>query len=152
MLYGNIHHKESYAFLPEKLQACFRYFAEQDLASRDKGSYEIDGKKFFVNLVNYETTDREKRFWEAHREYLDVHVLLTGQERIDMAFIENMKTGEFVPKDDFLPMEGPMQGSVDLLRQGDFLICWPEDAHRTAVCVKEPVTIKKAIFKVRIAD
>ena len=33
---------------------------------------------------------------------------------------------------------------------GDFLICYPEDGHRTAVAVKEPEKIKKAIFKVRI--
>ena len=37
-----------------------------------------------------------------------------------------------------------------ILREGDFLICYPSDGHRTAVQVGEPETIKKAIFKVKI--
>ena len=69
-----------------------------------------------------------------------------------MAFIENMQLKEFVDKDDFLPMDGEAQASVDLLHKGDFLICWPEDAHRTAVEVNGVNRIKKAIFKVRIED
>ena len=37
------------------------------------------------------------------------------------------------------------------METGDFLVCYPEDAHRTAVAVDgKPETVKKAIFKVRI--
>ena len=36
------------------------------------------------------------------------------------------------------------------LKSGDFLICYPEDAHMTAVKVKDEKVIKKAIFKVII--
>ena len=152
MLYGNIKHKKNYESLPEKLQACFKYFEENDLAARETGSYPIQGEDFFVNIVSYETTTRENRFWEAHKKYFDVHILLSGEERIDMAFIENMQLKEFVDKDDFLPMDGEAQASVDLLHKGDFLICWAEDAHRTAVEVNGVNRIKKAIFKVRIED
>ena len=44
-------------------------------------------------------------------------------------------------------MEGEKNASV-VLREGDFLVCYPSDGHRTAVQVEEPETIKKAIFKV----
>ena len=47
-------------------------------------------------------------------------------------------------------MEGEKNASV-VLTDGDFLVCYPSDGHRTAVCVGEkPETIKKAIFKVKI--
>ena len=52
-------------------------------------------------------------------------------------------------KDDFLPLEGEKNSQV-ILTEGDFLLCYPKDAHRTAVQVKEPVMIKKAIFKIKI--
>ena len=52
-------------------------------------------------------------------------------------------------KDDFLPLEGEKKASV-ILQDGDFLICYPSDGHRTAVAVDGPETIKKAIFKVLI--
>ena len=72
-----------------------------------------------------------------------------GTEQIDLNFIQNMELKDFVEKDDFLPMEGEKNASA-ILREGDFLICYPSDGHRTAVQVGEPETIKKAIFKVKI--
>lgn len=149
MIFGNIQNLEEYPFLEEQIQECFAYAKEHDLASYEKGSHEIDGERLFVNVVEYTTTTASERFWEAHRQYLDLHLMLHGTEQIDLNFIENMDLKEFVEKDDFLPMEGEKNGSV-ILRDGDFLICYPSDGHRTAVAVDEPEAIKKAIFKIRI--
>lgn len=149
MIYGNTAQLRDYEFLDEQLKECFAYVKDHDLSSFEKGSYVIDGERLFVNIVEYTTTTAEDRFWEAHKKYLDVHVMLHGTEQIDIGFIQNMEQKEFVEKDDFLPLEGEKSGTV-ILRDGDFLICWPGDGHRTAVAAEEPETIKKAIFKVRI--
>lgn len=149
MIFGNIQNLEEYPFLEEQIKECFAYAKEHDLASYEKGSHEIDGESLFVNVVEYTTTTASERFWEAHRQYLDLHLMLHGTEQIDLNFIENMDLKEFVEKDDFLPMEGEKNSSV-ILRDGDFLICYPSDGHRTAVAVDEPEAIKKAIFKIRI--
>ena len=53
-------------------------------------------------------------------------------------------------KDDFLPLDGDKNCSV-ILHDKDFLICFPNDAHRTAIQVNQPETIKKAIFKIQIS-
>lgn len=150
MIFGNIKNIEEFAYLEEQIKECFEYAKTHDLASYEKGSHEIDGERLFVNIVEYETTTPEKRFWEAHKNYLDVHFMLHGTEQIDLNFIQNMELKEFVAKDDFLPMEGEKNASV-VLTDGDFLVCYPSDGHRTAVCVGEKSeTIKKAIFKVKI--
>lgn len=149
MIFGNIQNLEEYPFLEEQIKECFAYAKEHDLASYEKGSHKIDGERLFVNVVEYTTTTASERFWEAHRQYLDLHLILHGTEQIDLNFIENMDLKEFVEKDDFLPMEGEKNSSV-ILRDGDFLICYPSDGHRTAVAVDEPEAIKKAIFKIRI--
>ena len=149
MIFGNINNLEEFPFLEEQVKECFEYAKEHNLASFEKGSHEIDGERLFVNIVEYTTTAAKERFWEAHRKYLDVHVMLHGTEQIDLNFIQNMDVKEFVEKDDFLPMDGEKNSSV-VLRDGDFLICYPSDGHRTAGAVEEPEKIKKAIFKVRI--
>ncbi len=77
--------------------------------------------------------------------------MLRGEEQIDVNFIGNMHLEEYVKKDDFLPMEGEKNGSV-VLRPGDFLVCYPNDGHRTGVAAEKPVLLKKAIFKVRIGQ
>ena len=99
--------------------------------------------------MEYETVEAEKRFWEAHKDYLDIHLMLDGAEQIDLNFIQNMDVKDYVPEEDFLPMEGGKNGSV-VLGKGDFLICYPSDAHRTAVAVDGSEKIKKAIFKLQI--
>lgn len=149
MIFGNIQNLGEYPFLEEQIKECFNYAKEHDLMSYEKGSHEIDGDRLFVNVVEYTTTTDEERFWEAHRQYLDLHLMLRGTEQIDLNFIQNMDVKEFVEKDDFLPMDGEKNSSV-ILRDGDFLICYPSDGHRTAVAVDGPETIKKAIFKIRI--
>ena len=149
MIFGNIHNLKEVPFLEEKVKECFEYAKNHNLVSYEEGSHEIDGERLFVNIVEYTTTKPEERFWEAHKNYLDVHVMLQGTEQIDLNFIQNMDVKEFVEKDDFLPMDGDKNSSV-ILRDGDFLICYPSDGHRTAVAVQEPEKIKKEIFKVRI--
>lgn len=150
MIFGNVNHLEEYPFLENQIKECFQYAKEHGLAEFETGSYEIDGQRLFVNIVEYETVKAEKRFWEAHKNYLDIHLMLDGTEQIDLNFIQNMELKEYVEKDDFLPMNGEKNSSV-ILKNGDFLICYPSDGHRTAVAAGKSRNIKKAIFKVRIA-
>lgn len=149
MIFGNIENLNEYSFLEAKVAECFAYAKEHDLKNFEKGSHTIDGERFFVNIVEYETTTPENRFWEAHKKYLDVHLMLNGEEQIDLNFLQNMDVKAFVEKDDFVPMDGEKNSSV-ILRNGDFLICYPQDGHRTAVRVQESQKVKKAIFKVLI--
>ena len=148
MVFGNLDHIEEFSFLEEEIKECFDYARTHDLASFERGSHEIDGEGLFVNIVEYTTTVPEERFWEAHKKYLDVHLMLSGTEQIDLNFIQNMEKKEFVEKNDFLPLEGEKNSFVQL-KKGDFLVCYPSDGHRTAVAVKGPERIKKAIFKVK---
>lgn len=149
MIFGNLNHREEFSFLNDEVKACFAYAKEHDLISYEKGTYKINGDDFFVNVVEYTTTAAENRFWEAHKAYIDVHVVLEGNEQIDLNFTDKMELKEYVQEDDFLPMEGEKCASV-ILKPGDFLICYPNDAHRTAVAVAEPEAVKKVIFKVKI--
>lgn len=149
MIFGNLRHLEEFTFLDERIKECMAFTEKNNLLNFEKGSYTIEGDDLFVNVVEYETTAAENRFWEAHRQYLDVHVLLDGTEQIDLNFIQNMKLGPYVEADDFLPMDGEKNASV-ILKKDDFLICYPGDGHRTAVAPREPGPVKKAIFKVRI--
>ena len=150
MVFGNISDLKDYSWLEEGVRKAFAYAQTHDLLSYEKGRHDIDGDDLYVNIVEYETTTPENRFWEAHKQYLDLHLMLRGPEQIDVNFIQNMEQKEYVPKDDFLPLFGDRNSCV-VLNAGDFLLAYPADAHRTAVAVDGPVVIKKAIFKIKIA-
>ena len=76
-------------------------------------------------------------------------VLRRYQAAAQVPSLASDQQGEYVEKDDFLPLEGEKNGSV-ILEPGDFLVCCPYDGHRTAVAAGQPEDIRKAIFKVRI--
>lgn len=149
MIFGNIKHIKNYPNLSKDLLRCFKYANENDLNSYEKGTYTIDGKDIFVNIVEYETYEKEERFWEAHKKYIDIHLMIDGCERIDLNFIEQLTQKDYEEESDFLPLEGENNGYVEL-RKGDFLVCYPEDAHMTAIKVNEKEYAKKAIFKIII--
>lgn len=149
MIFGNYKNLEDYDFLDSKIKKCFEFAKANDLLSFENGSYPIEGEDLFVNIVEFTTTNVESRFWEAHKKYLDFHQVLSGSEQIDLNFIENLKEESYTEKDDFVKLEGEKNSSV-ILRPGDFLICYPADGHRTAIALKEPSKVKKAIFKIRI--
>ncbi|AEB75332.1 YhcH/YjgK/YiaL family protein [Clostridium botulinum] len=149
MIYGNLTNRESFKYLPKAILRAFDYALNNDIENFNPGSYEIDSDKIFVNVVQYDTKDIKERFWEAHKKYLDMHVVFKGNERININFIDNLKQLEYVDKDDFLPLEGEFKSSV-ILNKNDFLICYPEDAHMTALKVDESENVKKAIFKISL--
>jgi len=149
MIFGNIKDKERYNFLDERIRECFKYEIENNLNKFNTGSYKIDGDKVFVNIVSYNTVDKGERFWEAHKKYIDIHLMLDGEEKILLNHIDNLEKKPYQEDEDYLPLEGE-EASMVTLEAGDFLICYPEDAHMTAVKVKNEKNIKKAIFKVII--
>lgn len=149
MIFGNIKNKEKYNFIDKRILECFKYTIENDLKNFDTGCYKIDGDNIFVNIVSYKTVEKEERFWEAHKKYIDVHLMLEGKEKILINQIHNLEEKPYQEEGDFLPLEGEEAAMVSL-DAGDFLICYPEDAHMTAVKVKDKQVIKKAIFKVII--
>ena len=80
MIFGNIDQLEEFPYLEEAVKECFEYVKSNDILSYERGCHEIDGDRLFVNVVEYTTTTPEERFWEAHKNYLDIHVMLKGTE------------------------------------------------------------------------
>ena len=149
MIFGRIEDREHIEFLPPSVLQCFDCCQSGKLGELEKGSHEISGENIFVNIVEYETGARAEKAWEAHRAYLDIHVMLKGEEIIDVNFIGRMKQGIFEPDSDYLPLEGKASAAVHC-RPMDFLICFPEDGHKPGIQTETPQMIRKAIFKVRL--
>lgn len=146
MIYGHVEDSMTDTLSSDML-ACLKMAALFETGN--PGSYPIDGDRVFVNIVEYPTVEEADRFWEAHRSYLDLHLMLEGEERIALGRTEIMEQKDYVEADDFLPVDGEACASV-ILRPGDFLVCYPEDAHMTALKADESIKIRKAIFKIRI--
>ena len=149
MIYGSIYDKRTYAFLPSRLIEALAFARSHDFAALPTGTKKIAGDDIYVNIARYTTGAAAEKIWEAHRTYIDIHVLAEGTEKIDVSLIERMQTHPYEEDKDYVPADGAVTQTT-IMRPGDFLICYPEDVHRSGVKVDEAAPLKKGIFKVRV--
>ena len=95
-----------------------------------------------------ETVPEEESFFEAHRLYLDIHLMLSGTERVEIAVPGTLAPLRSEPENDFYAYTGVGRSLV--LSPNEFLVVFPNDAHRIKMRVDGPETVSKAVFKVKI--
>jgi len=119
-----------------------------DVSNYQKGKFDILGDVFFGIGLEYITKNETECLWEAHKKYLDIHLILEGEERINIAETESMKqTMEFDYKNDYQLFEGKKQQSI-VIKKGEFLALYPNECHKTAVKIDQKSSVKKIVFKI----
>ncbi len=106
---------------------------------------------FFYNVQEYETKVDFKRHFESHLKYVDIQMLVSGEEYLQVVDINRLQVE--TPYDEskerilYHPMEN---GCSTLLRPGSAIILYPKDAHRTIACRNTCCKVKKIVGKVLI--
>lgn len=150
MIVNHIYNVNSYKGLNEKFDKAFEYIQNTNFEKLEPGFYEIEGEELFLNLVEYETKGIEDRVWESHKRYIDIQVIIEGHEFIGYELFERLKIKEdYNEQDDIYFLEGSLQSKVKL-EKGDFIICYPQDAHMAGIMVNGREKVKKAVFKVKL--
>lgn len=117
-----------------------------------KGRVEIDGDDLYVNISEYETKPRSEGKYEFHQKYIDVQVLLAGQEELDVSHDPNLELT--MPydedKDCGLCSRGTQNAPATLrLAPGRFAVLFPQDLHQPCIAANDkPSKVKKAVFKI----
>ena len=75
---------------------------------------ELDGDRVYCTRFTYETIPLEEGFFEAHRRYLDIHLMLQGEERVDVAHPDGLTLTESREDGDFYAYQGKEDHSVVL--------------------------------------
>lgn len=150
MIVDCISNYELYKGLDVKVDKAIDYIRNMRFQQLNIGMHEVDGEKLFFNLIEYETKEEEERFWESHKKYIDVHYILDGEEFVGYEHFERMTIKEdYNEPDDYYLLKGKLQTKVKL-QKGDFMICYPQDVHMTAIKVTEKQMVRKVVFKVKI--
>ena len=127
-----------------------KQIAEFNLKDYKKGKFDINDETFFGIGLEYNTKRESECLWEAHKEYLDIHFILEGEEVINISDISNMrKTMEFDNENDYQLFEGNKDHCV-YLKKGDFLVLYPNECHQTAVQLDDVCFVKKIVFKIKL--
>ena len=127
----------------------FDYVKEHDLLHAPLGRIEVDGDRLFINNVEADLTDAATQLLEAHREYIDVHVVLDGEEHFGwrpLADCAAVRQSYDPAADCVLYADRP--SSWLTLRPGQAAIVFPEDPHAPVVGEGR---VRKLIGKIKLA-
>ena len=145
MIIDTLDNLKNYIALNKGFVVVADYLSTHNLEEMQCGRYEIEGNNIYFNLQEYETKPVQKL--EAHKKYIDIQIVIKGEEYMGYTNINNTKVVEEYNREKDVMF---LEGKVDKLKADNktFLIFYPNDAHMPALCEKSPQKVKKAIFKI----
>jgi len=122
---------------------------QYDLPELALGRHEIDGEKIFMDVMMLTTGLAETRRAELHQEYADIHLLISGEERIDYSMPGDWQSE--LPYDEVQDLQ-----LLDIHRHrqtltmfpGMYAIFFPHEPHQIGCQLNAPMLIKIAVMKV----
>lgn len=149
MIYTKRKFLHRYLGISSNLDAAIRYLFNADLTQLQKGRNEIDGNEVFVNRFDYQTMPQDQAIWEGHIQYADIHVLLSGKEKIGVTNVSLLTETVRKADEDFVGFAGDVMSWFPMTPE-DILIVFPEDIHMVKVMDGESTLVEKACFKVKV--
>lgn len=90
-----------------------------------------------------------KRQFEAHRDSIDIHYILSGAEEFGYAKEGSLTTTkEYDQKEDYLLLDG--KTNLVALNAGDFCITFPQDAHIPTFCKIGEDKLQRVVAKIQV--
>ncbi|MDR3181923.1 MAG: YhcH/YjgK/YiaL family protein [Planctomycetaceae bacterium] len=136
-------------YLPAAVSSVLMPFVRQLNAALPDGEYLLDGKKIFARVQTYETKPEKDCRIESHREYIDVQIVLSGSEYIDVFSQTDSPEPEYDVKADvqFYDIAGERFVRYSALPDY-FALFFPQDAHRPQIQNLTPQRVKKLVIKI----
>lgn len=140
------------AEIKRKVENALDYLQHVNVSETDVGKKMFVNDSFYYSVLEYVTKSESEVKLESHRKYVDIQIIVKGEELMDIADISRLTIKDnYNPKDDVMFWNIPERMARITLRAGDYIILYPENAHRGAIRISEGNTeVLKIVGKVRI--
>jgi len=103
----------------------------------------------FANVQSYTTSPTETRKYEAHKKYIDLQYIVSGEERMYHSPLSLLAVKELYNETkDVEKLTGPDDQAV-IVRAGDFAIFFTHDGHKPNCSNGRDQAVKKVVVKIR---
>lgn len=148
MILGSLKNTGKIEMYHPLFKKAFDYVKKTDFSVLEDGKIEIDGTDIFLVLSTLTGKPEMEAVTEAHREYIDIQMSLSGNEAFGWIPVEKCtEIKSMYDKQKDLILFCNKSTSFISLKDDDFLIFFPEDGH--APGIGEGI-IRKIIVKVRV--
>ena len=146
MIVGNIHYLQS--GLPASLREAIEHIKAPVTDATPLGKHDIDGNNLFYLISEDITEPMADRRAEYHARYLDIQIVLKGQEGMTFSVLPAGAPDTYwlADKDIAFLAEGVQENTV-ILSEGDFVVFYPGEVHKPLCAVGTPAKMRKAVVK-----
>ncbi|AWW34752.1 YhcH/YjgK/YiaL family protein [Mannheimia varigena] len=120
-----------------------------DLANLELGWQELE-EGIRMNVMSFETSPAEGKKAEMHRKFVDIQLLIEGEEMIEYGLSQPdlSKYDEYRDEDDYQLTDAIDDKNEVVLKPNMFAIFLPYEPHKPGNAVNGNKTLKKLVVKV----
>ena len=152
MIKDKFHNIVLYENLSVNLKKAIQCIIQKSFLKDLEATGRIDGEGYYVMLQKYDTKPENEGKWETHKRYIDIQYIVSGVEMIKYTNLLNLE--ELIESDekrDFYFYRNAFCEDSMIVREGEFVIFFPEDGHKPSLHVDEELMeVRKMVAKVRV--
>lgn len=150
MIVGSLKNTARIEQMHPRFKAFFDFVKNNDWQNLELGKIELDGDNLFVNNVVLDPKTKEEAKLEGHKEYIDIQLLLKGDEQLGWKPLEDAEkiSQPYDEGKDLIFFDEQCDDYVSL-KPGQFAVFFPEDLHAPGISDGK---IYKFIAKVKEAS
>ena len=150
MLFGHVEQLDLVPYVSNKLRSIIcEAMVLVNKNKNEEGKYPLSDDETFVIVVSAQTEPVAQRAAEIHKKYVDVQIVLQGEECFGYSNCLPTEIAELTELDnDLLFIDEVDQENFVTLQANDFVVFFPNQIHRPLCAVNEPQAVRKAIIKI----
>lgn len=136
---------------PDEWTAALKFLQESDLNTIALGRHDITDKTY-ANVQEY--TSKTENGYEAHRLYIDIQVIISGEENIFVAPLDKAFdiTKEYDADSECVLFADASDAKAVLANPENWVVLFPNEAHKPGMAIAEPAPIRKVVVKIPVAE
>ena len=152
MIVDKIYNIEKYEGLRINANKILEFVQKVEDSNLADGRYEILGEDLFALVQTYETNSESQCRFETHNKYIDVQYIRQGKEVMNYKLKDKLVVSEDLSETkDVIFYENPKDYTSVLVEEGSFALFLTDDGNMPGVEYGEKETVKKIVFKIRLA-
>lgn len=147
MIVDRLENYKSYRGVHEHFSKVFAIF-EKIATGTITDKTVLEEGNVWVNAPAVVVETDEEKLYEAHRDFIDIHYIVSGSEQFGIINIENLSVvKEYNQADDYSLLSGDVE--CVRLKKGDFCVVFPQDAHIPAYQKVGNEELVRVVAKIR---
>lgn len=151
MIFDKISNIQCYSSISPNLKEAIDWIKKFDSTCTSQKDYAIRDREIYAFCRKFDPVDEAVQQYETHKSYIDIQYVLSGSERILCAHQDDLEIS--IPYDsdkDISFLKGDIKPADLILKEGNFAIFFPWDAHKPCLKTAEDEYSLKLVIKVAV--